>query len=295
MIDTIINCDKLDEADVVLLGVGYDKTASGRKGASKGPDAITKCLNFDVEYYDRFTGKETGYLNHIYYEKLEGINEKDPEEMVEMVENRYSQLYQKNRFVFLLGGEHSVSIGAFKSLSRELNPEDVTILQIDAHADMRNDDANANPDESHPSQYAHSCVMRRAVELGYNIVQVGLRSYCKEEKEFISDNKNKINVFEWGNGPTPSIQKIIDSIKTEKVYISLDVDGIDPAFLPATGTPVQGGLEWYYSLDLVREIIEVKELVGCDLVEVSPIENSELTEYGAAQITYHIISQVLDK
>ena len=289
MIDSIINCNNIEEADAVLLTVGYDRTASHRKGAVDGGLAVVKCLHEDVEFFDRYTKIETGYKYKISHVDMGNLNNLYPEDMVIKVKEKYAQIYSnKNRFPIILGGEHSISIGTFQAISELDDPKQITILQIDAHPDLRNDDSNANPDQTRPSKFAHSCVMRRAYEFGFNITQVGIRSYSKEEYDFFT--KNEMVVFEWGLGKVPSIKKIVDSIKTDKVYIEIDIDGIDPAYLPATGTPVQGGLEWWYTIDLLREIVKKRDVIGLGILEVSPFENDVRTEYGAAQLCYHILS-----
>ncbi len=295
MIDSIINSQNIDKADALLLTIGYDRTASRRKGAVNGGLAIIKCLQEDVEFFDRYTKIETSYKYKIAHLDMGNLNELYPEEMVAKVKEKYKNIYfKKDRFPVILGGEHSVSVGAFQAISEIEDSKDITVLQIDAHPDLRQDDSNANPDQTRPSPFSHSCVMRRVYELGFNIVQVGIRSYSKEEYEFYKNNT--ITVFEWGLEKIPTIQKIIDSIKTDKVYIEIDVDGIDPAYLPATGTPVQGGLEWWYAMDLLNEIVKRKKVIGLGILEVSPIEQYDVrTEYGAAQICYSIISGQLFK
>ena len=150
----------------------------------------------------------------------------------------------------MLGGEHSVSIGYFQALAKKYNPKDVTILQIDAHCDLRNDDSDYSDD---PTNYAHSCVMRRASELGFPLVQVGIRTYSTDEYEYFSNKKNNVTTFEWGRGKIPTIETLLKSFKTKYVYITIDVDGFDPAHMPGTGTAVQGGLEWWYGIDLIEK------------------------------------------
>ena len=187
-----------------------------------------------------------------------------------------------------------MSFGSLKALAKKHKPSDVTIFQIDAHCDLRVDDSDYTDGEA--TQYAHSAVMRRAHEMGYKLVQVGIRAFSKDEYEYFTKNKKTITTFPWGatkpNGQliVPTIQKILASIKTKKVYISIDVDGIDPAYMPGTGTPVQGGLQWWYTLKLLETIIEKRTLVGADVVEVSPVSDNVLTEYGAAQIVYNMIN-----
>ena len=294
MIDSIINCDVVGLADTVILGAGYDATASHLKGAVNGPSAIIKSISEDIEFFDIHSKTEPGYLYKIAAENLGNLNHLDPEKMVEFVSENYRKLIDMKKFTVLLGGEHSVSLGALRAFSDKLNPKDVTILQIDAHPDLRDDDSNSNPNQSSPSKFAHACVMRRAHELGFNIVQVGIRSYSKEEYEFFTREKN-ITVFEWSEGKKHSIEEIIKAIKTKKIYISIDIDGFDPAHMPATGTPVPGGIEWYFGSDLILSLINKKDLIGADIVEVSPRPNDVLTEYAAAQLCYKIISSQLLK
>lgn len=294
MIDSIINCQDIDEAEVLLLTIGYDRTASHLKGAVNGGEAVVNCLHEDVEFFDRYTKRDTGYEHKIAHKDMGNLNDLYPEDMVSKVKETYKAIYSnKERFPVVLGGEHSVSIGAFQAIAESTNSKDITILQIDAHPDLRQDDSNANPDDTRPSPFAHACVMRRAFELGFNIVQVGVRSYSKDEYDFFKNNP--ITVFEWGMGDIPTIQEIINSIKTDNVYLEIDIDGIDPAYLPATGTPVQGGLEWWYTINLLSEIVRSKNVIGLGILEVSPIEHDVRTEYGAAQLCYNIISNQLFK
>ena len=292
-IDSIVNCTNLSEADIVLMTVGYDKTASHRKGAVNGGLAVVKCLREDVEFFDRFSKTEPGYDFNFYHHDVGNINSLFPEEMVEKVKEEYLSL--KDKFIFVLGGEHSVSIGAFKALVKRHNPEDVTVLLIDAHPDLRQDDSNANPDQSRPSAYAHCSVFKRVHEMGYKEVQVGIRSYSREEYEYWNNNQDTIKVFEWLPTEKPSVEEILSSITTKKVYLEIDVDGIDPSFMPATGTPVQGGLDWDYTLILIQKLVERFDLVGAGILEVAPRADDVRTEYGAAQICYNICSQYLLK
>ena len=293
-IDSIINCKKKEDADCIVLTASYDRTSSLGKGASRGGRAIVKCLKEDVEFLDRYTMTEPGYMFKIAHHDLGISNKMLPEKMVEQIDQKYSRLMNDKQFLMLLGGDHSVSAGALRAISKKEDPGDITILQIDAHCDFRDDDSNSNPNQSCISKYAHACVMRRAHEMGFNIVQVGVRSYAKEEYDFFRQKKT-IRVFEWGRAQGHSIEKIVKSIKTNKVYISLDIDGIDPAHMPATGTPVQGGLEWYYTIGLLSRLIKGKKIIGADIVEVAPINDSSLTEFGAAQLCYNIIGTQLLK
>ena len=199
MVDSIINCQDIDKADVLILTAAYDRTASLGKGARNGGFAIVKCLHEDVEFFDRYALTEPCYIYKIAHKDLGISNDLLPHQMVEKICTAYYELMDETKFLMLLGGEHSVSIGAFTALSKRRVSENTTIFQIDAHCDLRNDDSDYNPDPSSVSKFAHSCVMRRAYEMGFHMVQVGIRSYSKEEYDFFTAN-DKITVFEWGKG-----------------------------------------------------------------------------------------------
>jgi agmatinase len=283
MIDSIINCKNLKEADSIILSAGYGKSFTYRPGAENGPKEIVKCLHGNLEFFDRFLSLEPVHLMKTSHHELKGLNQLSPQNMVKRISYFYSG--NKDKFILMLGGDHSVSIGAFSFFSKSHNPKDITIVQIDAHPDLRENTLDYK-ETSNPID--HASVMRRGCEMNFKTVQVGIRTYSIYEHKFIK--KNKLTVFEWGRGNSPSIKTILKSIKTKKVYLTFDMDGLDPAHAPATGTPVPGGLEWYYSRELVKEIILKKELIGADIVEVSPIKDSVLTQYAAAQLCYDIIS-----
>lgn len=288
MVDSIIQTKKVTEADVVILSAGYDKTASSHKGTVNGPKAVIGMLESKLELFDRNLSLQPSDKIKIAKKELKDLNSLSPAKALAKITKECEALLAHNAFVFLLGGEHSVSLGLFQALAKKIDPKEVTILQIDAHCDLRNDDSDYNPK---PTNLAHSCVLRRAHELGYNLVQVGIRTYSVHEHAYFTDPKNKITTWQWGAGKkVPTIAEILKSIKTKYVYITIDVDGFDPAHMPGTGTPVQGGLEWWYGMDLVLQTIKEKELVGCDIVEVSPMRDTVLTEYGAAQLCYSMIT-----
>lgn len=303
MIKTIINEKDINKADVVLVSAAYEKTASSHKGTIHGPKKVIECFDTQIEFFDRQFMVEVNNFVKIAHLNLGNLEKLSPEKTLAKIKGSYEMLLKNNKFVFLLGGEHSVSIGAFEALAKKYKSKDVTIMQIDAHCDLRQDDSDYS---SHPSDLAHSTVMRHASELGFPLVQIGIRTYSKEEYEYFSNPKNNVTVFEWparnashsdvggGNQKVktrkPKIEEIISAIKTKYLYITIDVDGFDPSVMPGTGTPVQGGLKWWYGLELITKAINEKELVGADIVEVSPQKETVLTEYGAAQLCYTIIA-----
>ncbi len=208
-----------------------------------------------------------------------------------MVERVGTAVARTAPFTILLGGTHAISIGALRAHAARGRPDEVTIVQIDAHLDMRDDDSDYN--DRDPSRYAHSCVMRRARELGFQTCSVGIRAYSREEHLYAL--AEALPVFEWGRGGEPAIEAILGAIATERVYLTIDVDGFDPSVAPATGTPAPGGLSWAYGTRLLRELCLAKDVIGADIVEVAPVPGSGLTEYAAAQLCYDMLAYQLLK
>jgi len=281
-----INCKDPAKATVIILCAPYEKTASYLKGTSRAPQAIVSSLTSQIENWDRFTNSFPSPDRKVALQKLAGLDRLSPSAMVARVKREYSRYLDLGPFVFLIGGEHSVSTGAFQAIASRRDPSKITICQIDAHLDLREDDSDYSALPH--GMYAHSTVMRRAQELGFNLVNVGARAFSKDEKDFAS--AHGVLVYESGMGTVPSPTDIVASIPTDSVYLTIDADGIDPAHLPATGTPVQGGLEWYYTINLLREIFRRKNVIGADLVEVSPRPHDVVTEYGAAQLCYTMLA-----
>ncbi|MEX2052488.1 MAG: agmatinase [Candidatus Paceibacterota bacterium] len=286
MIQSIINEKNPEKADVVLVAAPYEKTASSHKGTVAGPKAVVNFLNTQIEFFDRKFKVEVSEFVKTAHLSLP-IQKLSPVRAYEKVRNTAGHLVQKGKFVFVLGGEHSVSVGNIAALNQKYDPSEVTILQIDAHCDLRDNDGDYS---KNPTKFAHSAVMRRASELGHSIVQVGIRTYSKDEYIYFSNPKHKIKVFEWGLGGKPKIEEILKSIKTKNIYLSIDVDGFDPSVMPGTGTPVPGGLKWNYGVKLIEQLIGKFNLVGADIVEVAPMRDTVLTEYAAAQLAYTIIA-----
>ncbi len=195
-------------------------------------------------------------------------------------------------FTLLLGGIHSVTIGALeahaaaqraRARSRCCRSTPISTCATTMPTTTTYD----------PSRCAHSCVMRRAYDLGFRSCSVGIRAYSKDEHAFAT--ANSLPIFEWGRGAEPSVETVLAAIPTERVYLTLDVDGFDPAVMPATGTPVPGGLGWAYGCRLLRAVFLAKEVIGADIVEVAPVAGQALTEYAAAQLAYDILSYQLLK
>jgi agmatinase len=289
MTDQVVNTKDIRKADAVFLSAPYEGSVSFGVGTAQAPEKILHCLNNNLELFDINFLCEPARKIKTGAVKISGLERLSPLEAVKKVSEEYNKL--SGKFVIMLGGEHTVSLGALDAIAKKGNSSDVTIFQIDAHQDLRDDTSDYS--ES-PSRYAHSTVMRRAFELGFPLVQVGVRTFSKYEYDFWQANKEKIKVFSW-TSEIPKIKEIVKAIKTKKVYLSIDVDGFDPAHMPGTGTPVPGGIDWRYGVELIEKITQEKELVGADIVEASPIEGSVLTEYAAAELAYRVLTNKFQK
>ena len=285
-----ITVKKPAKYEAVIIPVPYEATASGEKGTAEGPKAVIEMLTYQIEDYDRFVKAVTSEKVNITPKEELRVEGLKPEEMISLVKKEVDKIKDsENTFLTILGGEHSVSIGAIKSLKEKY--KDLTVLQIDAHLDLRDDDSDYNIEN--PSKYSHCCVMRRARDLGCSTVQVGIRAIYSGELEYAEKEKILGTIFECPVKAKP--EDIIKKISSKNVYLTIDVDGIDPSQMPGTGTPVQGGLDWYFVIKLLEKLFEKKNVVGADIVEVSPMPNNKLTELGAAQLLYHIIGFKYEK
>lgn len=258
---------------VVIVPVPYDATSTWQKGADKGPAALLDA-SANMELYDIETGAEVYRIGIFTDLPVEG--HAPPEEMAVAVEERVSRHLQAGKFVITIGGEHSVSIGAIKSHARKY--ADVTILQLDAHTDMR--------DEYHGSKCNHACVMARAKET-CPVVQVGIRSMDSSERDQI-DSRNIFFAEDIYENPR-WIDKVISRL-TDRVYITIDLDVFDPAIMPSTGTPEPGGLLWYEVLELLKKVIASRDVVGFDVVELCPNTINRAPDFLAAKLIYKLLA-----
>ncbi len=276
---------ELKSAKIVIVPVPYDGTSTWVKGADKGPEAIIEA-SANMELYDIETDAEV-FRQGIFTDKP--IKEKStPEKMAGAVEKVISQHIKNKKFTVLLGGEHSVSIGAIKAYAE--NYSDLTILQLDAHLDTR--------DEYLGSKFSHACVMARAKDVMTSakelcpVVQVGIRSLDVAEKKNVDLERvffaEKIRTQK--NWRDEAIAKM-----TAKVYITIDLDVFDSGILPSTGTPEPGGLGWYKTLEFLKEVNKKREIVGFDVVELCPNKLEKSSDFLAAKLIYKLLSYKFNK
>lgn len=262
-----------ENSEIVLIPVPYDGTSTWVKGADKGPQAIIDASD-SIETWDIETQSEV-YLRGIHTDSAV-LEKSSPEAMFKAVYQRVNKRLSDEKFIGILGGEHSVSCGSIKAHAEKY--ADLSVLQIDAHADLR--------EEYHGSKFNHACVMRRAQEW-CSLVQVGIRSVCKEEIEFIDNDAIFYAHQLWPNNDW--IDSVIAKLSFN-VYLTIDLDGLDPSILPSTGTPEPGGLSWWQLLTLIDRLTKAKKLVGFDVVELCPNPAEKSSDLLAAKLVYKILS-----
>jgi len=270
-------------AGYVVLPLPYDATASYGKGARRGPAAILDAST-QLERFDEELLTDAGDVGILTAEAV-GPADAVPADYIAAVRAAAAPLAADGKFVLGLGGEHSVTIGlvqaALTGPAAAGGP--VGVLQVDAHADLR--------DEYRGSPHSHGCVMRRLhADLKLPISPVGVRSFCRDEHDYMRAHHiepvtpAQIDADASGAWIARALDKLPD-----RIYLTIDIDGLDPAAAPGTGTPEPGGLSWRQLLALVRAACLRKQVIAADIVEVAPIPGEQVTEFAAARLAYKLI------
>lgn len=262
-----------EDSEIIIVPVPYDETSTWMRGADKGPDAILEASP-NLEFYDVETASEA-HLAGIH--TIGPILEKEtPEKLVNAVYDKTLSLLTENKFPVIIGGNHTVSIGAIKAFSEYF--ENLSVLQLDAHADLRQ--------EYEGSKFNHACAMARAREFA-PIVQVGIRSMSVNEVPYA--DKDRIFYSHELYYNKDLYIKAIDKL-TENVYITIDLDVFDPSIMPSTGTPEPGGPAYIELIHFLRDVIRYKNVVGFDVVELCPNQTNKSPDFIAAKIIYQLLS-----
>ena len=263
-----------------VIPVPYDETSSWMKGADRGPEAIIDASSI-VEFYDIQTDSEPCARGIATLPALD-VAGLDPIEMTARVRSAAAAVLAEGRFPIVLGGEHSVTIGAVEA-AHDRYPN-VSVLQIDAHGDTR--------DSYLGSTHNHACVMARARAM-CSIVQVGIRAVDAEEMKTLDRHRVFFAHDIAGKQDLSWMDRVVELLSDE-VYLTIDVDGLDPTLIPATGTPEPGGLSWYEVNELVRRVTQKRTLVGFDVVELLPMEGHHASAFTAAKLVYRVLSMALN-
>jgi agmatinase len=270
----------LDSARILILPVSYEGTVSYGTGTGAGAMAIVDASR-NMELYEEETDSEVYKLG--IHTLPEFASRETPEEMMSDLYSYSKKLLDLDKFICMLGGEHSVSAPVIKAHYEKY--ENLSVLQIDAHADLR--------DEYDGTPHSHASIMARVVkDLRIPSVQVGIRSISGDEARSLKADL-PTRIF-WARdivGKTDWIDEAVDSL-TENVYLTIDIDGLDPSIVPTTGTPEPGGLGWYETLTLIRKLAEKKRVVGMDLVEYSYFENYDSPAFLCSKLVYKSLAYI---
>lgn len=261
-----------DDARILLLPVPYDGTSTWGKGADKALPAFLHAAE-NMELYDVETDSEV-YKRGIHI--LPEIKEnRSPEALTEVVYRKTKELLLSDKFLTFLGGEHSITIGIIRAFN-ETYPG-LSVLQLDAHTDLR--------ESYNGSRYNHACAMHEASKKT-NLVQVGIRSMDITEKDFLDPKKCFFAEQMWIDKEW--MQKSIDQLGN-KVYISFDLDVLDPSIMPSTGTPEPGGLDWNTTISYLKQLFRQREVVGFDIVELAPKKEYKAADFLVAKLYYKML------
>lgn len=269
------------DSEIVVISAPLEKTVSYGKGTAKGPQEILEASHY-VEFFDEELNRELCFDKGICTLAPLDFKKISVQKGIQKIYNEVGRHIDAGKFVVTLGGEHSLSVAPIKAHHERF--ENLSILQIDAHSDLR---------ESYEgSIHSHASVMARVAEFNKNIVQVGIRAQCKDEADFRKNNQIKtfymreIKLGMYGD----NWQEIVSKSLTENVYITFDVDGFDPSLLAATGTPEPGGLFWDETMNLLKIIGLDKNIVGFDVVELAPSKYHQSSSFITAKLVYKMLN-----
>ncbi|MDF1858860.1 MAG: agmatinase [Verrucomicrobiales bacterium] len=256
----------------LLLGVPYDKTASFRKGTREGPDGIRTISEDGIETYSPIQDRDLEEIHFHDLGNLEVDPSQPPEEVVAALNGVVAAMYRNGGIPIVLGGEHSISPGAVRA-AFDAHP-DLVVIQIDAHADLR--------EEYEGSRHSHACAMRRILDFlpSDRLLQVGIRSGTREEYREMHAEERYV---------APNAAALTKALEGRRfqdspIYVTFDIDAFDPAEVPGTGTPEAGGISWE-TADSMRAVLEGKNIVGFDLVELAPgLDPSGISSVLAAKL-----------
>jgi agmatinase len=267
-----------ENSRVVFLPVPYDLTSTYLAGSRRGPLAILEASTH-MELFDEELEQETYRVGFHTLDPLEAVAV-GPEKMIGLVEKYTRRSLRERKFPVLLGGEHSITLGPARALGKKY-PQ-ISFLQLDAHADLR---------ESYEgTAFSHACIGRRLAEIG-PLVQVGIRSLTREESLYLREGR--VKTFFWHRlSETPDWEDEVLRSLSPVVYVTIDLDVLDPAVMPATGTPEPGGLNWRTLTHLLGRVARGKKVVGFDVVELTPIPGLIAPDFLAAKLIYRFLGQI---
>ncbi|HBJ30224.1 MAG TPA: agmatinase [Dehalococcoidia bacterium] len=277
-LDTPPDEARYEDAGFVVLSIPFDGTTSFRSGTRDGPSAIIAASG-QLEDYDIELGVDISLAGiHTVPELVPNLSSMDA--LFGQVDRLTTQVISDGKIPALLGGEHTVSIGAVTALARRY--PDIAVLYLDAHGDLR--------DEYMGTRWGHASVARRLMEI-CPVTHAGVRSLSAEEHRFIADESLNVNLWPPNSSMEEYARAIIDDLPST-IYVSIDLDVLDPSIMAAVGTPEPDGMLWQDLAHVLRLVCEAKRVVGFDLVELAPAEGPEACAYTAAKLTYKLMGYI---
>ena len=273
---TLPHVATFDASKVVILPVPVDRTTSYVGGTRNGPREILVASSH-MELWDEEVGADVHGVGMFTLPEMELPFGELPAVMDEIRRVAY-EVIARDKFLITLGGEHSITPPLVAAAAQKF--PNLSVLQIDAHADLRNTYMG--------TVHNHACAMRRVLDYA-SLTQVGIRSMSTEEAESISELNTNIFYDATMRRDPHWIDRVVDTLR-DPVYITIDVDGMDPAIMPATGTPEPGGLSWYEMLALLRATVTRRRVVACDVVELSPLPGLVAPNFLCSKLIYKIIT-----
>jgi agmatinase len=276
-----------DAANVWVLPIPFEATVSYGHGTAGGPAAIVAASQ-QVELYDREFDSEPALAFGIH--TLPALNlPPEPAQAVDAIAHAVARAATRGKLLVGLGGEHTVSVGFGRGLLTALGGP-LTVVQIDAHSDLR--------DEYDGTPYSHACMARRLLERPApgieQVLQLGIRSVCPEEVALARSQPERIRVWHAEDVHGGGWQaELIERVRGRRVYLTIDVDGLDPGVIPSTGTPEPDGLSWRETLAILRTVAEHAAIVGLDCVELAPVPGHHASDFAAAKLVYKAISYAM--
>ena len=263
----------------VVIPFGLEKTVSYGGGTKNGPKEIIKASH-QVELYDEELNCEPFKVIGVKTIKPFKIN-KNINKALKQVSHLNQKSIEKNLFPLTLGGEHSITAGCIEPFVKSY--KNVTIVQFDAHADLRNSYNN--------QKYSHASAMRRCLDFkNVDLISIGIRNISKEEIPFLKKNDSRIKIFWAKDQKKWNLKYFKRLIKNKNVYLTFDVDGLDSSIMPATGTPEPGGLFWYETLSLIKTAFKNANVIGADINELAPIKGFNSYNFLVAKLAYKILT-----
>lgn len=272
-----------DRSAAVVLPIPYEGTVSYGQGTREGPRSIIYASR-QVEVYDRELDDEPAFRHGIHTLPALAPVIGGPQAMVAAIAACAEEHLRAGKLLVGLGGEHTVSVGIAQALHALHG--DLVMVQIDAHSDLR--------DEYEGSPYSHACIAKRVLDLGATVVQFGIRSICREEMDLIRAERERLRVFFAEDVHAGAhLGPLAELVRGRTVFLTIDLDGFDPAYVPATGTPEPNGLSWAQGLAIVRTVVREARVAAVDCVELAPVPGLHASDFFAAKLVYKTLSLAL--